>query len=205
MQKKICFGGTFNPIHNGHLICARAAMEAVEAAGVVLFPAGSPPHKPDPADLASAKDRLEMCRLAIAGTSGFEIDDREIRRPAPSFTIDTVRQLKAEGWKEVIWLIGADMLNDLPNWHDPDALLRETHFLIMARPGTNFAWKSLPPQFQVLRQNIIEVPGIDISSTAIRARVAAKVPIDFLAPPAVCRYIHKRRLYLPPNESIVSG
>ncbi len=189
MRKKICFGGTFNPIHNGHLLCARAAAEAEGGADIILFPAGSPPHKPGHADLATAEDRLEMCKLAITGASGFEIDDRETRRPGPSFTIDTARQLKRDGWTEVIWLIGADMVNALPSWHEPDALLREVRFLIMARPGTKFSWSTLPAAFQKLRENVVEVPQIDISSTDIRSRVRAGLPIDFLTPPPVCRYI----------------
>jgi nicotinate-nucleotide adenylyltransferase len=195
MRKKICFGGTFNPIHHGHLLCARAAAEAVGADSVVLFPAGSPPHKPGHVELAKAEDRLEMCRLAIAGASGLEIDDRELRRTGPSFTIDTARQLKQDGWDEVTWLIGADMLNLLPTWHEAQSLLREIRFLIMARPGTNLAWSSLPTAFQSLRANVVQVPQIDISATQIRNRVRAELPIDFFAPPGVCRYIAEHRLY----------
>ena len=195
MRKKICFGGTFNPIHNGHLLCARAAAEAGGFGNVVLFPAGSPPHKPGQAGLASAKDRLKMCKLAIKGARGFEIDGREIRRLGPSFTIDTARQLKRDGWDEVIWLIGADMVHALPTWHEADALLREVRFLIMARPGTQLSWSSLPPAFQKLQENVVQVPQIDISSTDIRKRVGAGQPIDFLAPAEVCRYITEHRLY----------
>lgn len=195
MQEKICFGGTFNPIHHGHLLCARAAAEAVGAKGVVLLPAGSPPHKPGQADLATPEHRLQMCRLGISGTIGFEIDDRELRRPGPSFTIDTARQLRRDGWNEVTWLIGSDMLNLLPNWHEPGALLAEVRFLIMARPGANLSWSKLPPAFQKLRKDVVEVPQIDISATDIRKRVRAGLPIDFLAPAEVCRYIAEHRLY----------
>ncbi|MGD0462274.1 MAG: nicotinate-nucleotide adenylyltransferase [Tepidisphaeraceae bacterium] len=195
MRKKICFGGTFNPIHHGHLLCARAAAEAVGADCVVLFPTGSPPHKPGETDLAGAEHRLQMCRLAIAGSGGFEIDDRELRRPGPSFTIDTARQLRREGWDEVTWLIGSDMLNLLPSWHEPEALLAEVRFLIMARPGANPSWSKLPAEFQKLRKNVVDVPQIDISATDIRHRVGLGLPIDFLAPPEVCRYILEHRLY----------
>jgi nicotinate-nucleotide adenylyltransferase len=195
MQAKICLGGTFNPIHHGHLLCARAAAEAVGAKTVVIFPTGTPAHKSAHPDLATAQDRLQMCRLAVAGINGFEVDDRESRRSGPSYTIDTARQLKASGWDEVAWLIGADMLNSLPTWHEPDALLREVRFIIMARPGNEFAWATLPPAYQALRSNVVTVPQIDISSTQIRQRAGAGLPIDYFCPPAVCRYIADHRLY----------
>jgi nicotinate-nucleotide adenylyltransferase len=198
MREKICFGGTFNPIHHGHLLCARAAIEAVGAKTVVVFPTGLPAHKPDEAHLASPRDRLEMCRLALAGVPGFELDDREVRRSGPSYTIHTARQLRQDGWSEVDWLIGSDMLNTLPSWHQADALLREVRFIIMARPGTKLAWSMLPPAFQALRQNVVEVPQIEISGTEIRRRVAAGLPIDYLCPPAVCRYIAEHKLYQMP-------
>jgi nicotinate-nucleotide adenylyltransferase len=199
MREKICFGGTFNPIHHGHLLCARAAAEAAGAKTVVLFPTGLPPHKPDLAALASPHHRLEMCRLAIAGVPGFELDDREVRQSGPSYTILTARQLKQDGWTEVNWLIGSDMLNILPRWYQAQALLGEVHFIVMARPGTDFAWSTLPPAFQTLRQNVVQVPQIDISGTEIRRRVAVGLPIDFLCPHAVCRYIADHQLYQTPT------
>ena len=199
MREKICLGGSFNPIHHGHLVCARVAAEAVGAKTIVIFPAGVPPHKPAHPDLASSHDRLEMCRLAVAGIRGFEVDDRELRRTGPSYTIDTARQLRKEGWREVSWLIGADMLNILPTWHEAEALLREVRFIIMARPGFQFAWDSLPTPFQTLRDNVVSVPQFDISSTDIRSRVRTGLPIDFYCPPAVGRYIHDHRLYQTPE------
>ncbi len=205
MRKKICFGGTFNPIHHGHLLCARAAAEAAGADGVVLFPAGSPPHKPGRSDLAGSGDRLEMCRLATAGAGGFAIDERELRRSGPSYTIDTARELRRDGWDEVIWLIGSDMLNMLPRWHEPEALLAEVRFLIMARPGAKPAWSSLPLAFQKLQNNVVEVPQIEISATDIRRRVKANLPIDFLTPAAVCRYIADHRLYRDDSAATAAG
>jgi nicotinate-nucleotide adenylyltransferase len=194
--EKLCIGGSFNPIHHGHLLCARAAAEALGAKPVVIFPAGSPPHKPGGADLASAEDRLAMCRLAVAGIEGFEVDDRELRRAGPSYTIETARELRREGWNQVAWLIGADMLNSLPKWHEPEALLREVRFVVMARPGTEFEWEKLPEAYRVLRENVVEVPGIEMSSTEIRRRVAKGSAIDYFCPPAVCRYIRDHGLYL---------
>jgi nicotinate-nucleotide adenylyltransferase len=194
MRDKICLGGSFNPIHHAHLLCGRAAAEAVGAKTVVLIPSGQAPHKPH-TEIAPSEDRLAMCRRAVEHVTGFEVDDREIRRPGPSFTIQTVRQLKQEGWDEVRWLIGADMLNTLPTWHQPAALIQEARLLVMARPGWTFDWDSLGPQFQTLREQVVQVPQIDISATEIRQRVRAGLPINFLTPPAVCQYIHDRKLY----------
>jgi len=195
MREKICFGGTFNPIHHGHLLCARAAAETVGAKTVVIFPAGNPAHRAGQADLAQPAARLEMCRLAVEGIDGFEIDDRECRRPGATYTIDTARELKKEGWSEVVWLIGADMLNTLPSWHEADALLREVRFVVMARPGTAFAWDRLPPGVRALEKNVVRVPQIDISGTEIRRRVGVGLSVEFFCPPKVCRYIEEHRLY----------
>jgi nicotinate-nucleotide adenylyltransferase len=193
--RKVCLGGSFNPIHHGHLLCARAAAEALGIKKVVLIPAAVSPHKIEDKSRAPAADRLEMCRLAIQGSPDFELDDREISRPGPSYTIDTVRQLRQAGWKEVIWLIGADLLSSLPKWHESDALLAEVRFVLMARPGWSFDVSALPPKFAALVQNVVEVPQIDIASTDIRRRVRLGLPIDFLTPPAVVRYIQDRGLY----------
>jgi nicotinate-nucleotide adenylyltransferase len=195
-MKRICLGGSFNPIHHAHLLCARAAAEAVGAETVVLVPGGQPPHKQGQLDLAAAADRLQMCRLAVEGVAGFEVEDLEIRREGPSFTLDTVRELKKRGWEEVPWLIGADMLQLLPTWHEPEALLAETRFVIMARPGWTINLKTLGKGMEVLRGQMVQVPQLHISATDIRRRVRAKLPIDFLTPPAVCRYIAERKLYV---------
>jgi nicotinate-nucleotide adenylyltransferase len=195
MREKVCFGGTFNPIHHGHLICARAAAEAVGAKTVVVFPAGSPAHKAGEEQVAPANDRLEMCRLALSARTGFELDDREIKRSGPTYTIDTATQLKRQGWTEVRWIIGADMVNFLPRWHKTDQLLEVVRFIVMARPGWTFDWDRLPKAVQRLRENVVEVPQIDISATEIRRRVKAGLPIDYLCPPEICRYIEERGLY----------
>jgi nicotinate-nucleotide adenylyltransferase len=196
MREKICFGGTFNPIHHGHLLCARAAAEAVGAGRVVLFPTGEPAHRAGQAHLAASAHRVQMCRLAIEGIEGFEIDDRECRRAGPTFTIDTARELRRQGWDKVTWLIGADMLNSLPKWREPEALLEEVEFLVMARPGIQFDWDGLPARFRFLRENVVAVPQIDISATEVRRRVGLGKSIEFFCPPAVCRYIAGNGLYL---------
>src|SRR5438874_10001193 len=111
----LCFGGSFNPIHNGHLICAQAVAQKAGYDRVLVIPSAQPPHKPT-ADLASATDRLAMCKLAVQGRDLFEISDIETRRAGPSYTLDTARELRRAGLNDIHWLIGADMLLYLPKW-----------------------------------------------------------------------------------------
>src|SRR5215204_3176269 len=100
-MRRLCFGGSFNPIHHGHLICARAAAEAAGFERVVLIPSALPPHKLDDTELASSTDRLAMCRLAVEGDPWFEVEDIELIRKGPSYTIDTARELRRRGWPDV--------------------------------------------------------------------------------------------------------
>ena len=192
---KLCFGGSFNPIHCGHLICARTAAERLGFERVVLIPSSQPPHKPAATDLAEAAHRVRMCELAVQGVGGFEVNDLETKRTGPSYTIDTVRELGRQGWSKVSWLIGADMLQNLPTWREPQALLREVDFVVMARPGWSFDWETLPEPFRVLRERVVETPLVDISATEIRQRVRAGLPIEFLTPELVARYIQQHGLY----------
>lgn len=146
--------------------------------------------------------RLQMCRLAIQTTDPhrgvqFDVSDIEIQREgAPSYTIDTVRQLKQQGWPSVSWLIGADMLNYLPKWHQSAALLEEANFAIMARPGVPIDWNALPPEFSKLQKNVVPAPLLEISSTEIRCRVRQGQAIDYLTPAGVVDYIYSQRLYV---------
>jgi nicotinate-nucleotide adenylyltransferase len=195
MPNTICLGGSFNPIHHGHLLCARAAAESLGAQRVVLIPAGQSPFKTH-AELAPAADRVQMCRLAIKDNATFEVQDRETRRAGPSYTIQTVRELKGAGWDSVTWLIGADMVQNLPKWHEAFQLIKEAELMVMSRPGSEIHWDSLPAEFRHLRNNVVEIPRIDISSTDIRRRVKAGLSIDFLTPLEVCGYIRERKLYL---------
>jgi len=192
-MSKLCLGGAFNPIHHAHLLCARAAAEALGHKTVVLIPTGNPYGKGSQSAMAPAGDRLAMCRLAVSGVEGFEVDDRETRRVGPTYTLDTVRQLKSEGWEKVPWLIGADQAMKLPTWHEPLELLKEAYLIVMNRPG----WDVSKLPFTVLAERLVQVPTLDISSTDIRARVAAGRGIEFLTPPAVCRFIADHGLYKP--------
>lgn len=194
-MRRLCFGGSFNPVHHGHLVCARHVAERLGFDTVVLIPSANPPHKPAAADLASAEHRVRMCRLVVGGLGGFEVDDLETKRTGPSYTIDTIRALKKQGWPEVNWLIGADMVRSLPTWHEPDALLEEVSFHILTRPGWSFDWDTLPAQFRGLEANVVDGPLIEIGATEIRRRVRSGWPIDFLTPAPVVEYIGLAGLY----------
>lgn len=193
---RLCYGGSFNPIHNGHLAVAKAVARSQGYAKVVLIPSGQPPHKPnDDPSMASAVDRLRMCQLAVEHDSVFSVSDIEITRAGPSFSIETIRRLRADGWHQVHWLIGADMLMALPNWREPEALPREARFIVVARPGWSFDWNALPPPFRVLQQNVVEAPLVPISASEIRQKITAGEPIDDWVPPAVVDYIKSKKLY----------
>jgi len=193
---RLVLGGTFDPIHYGHLRCARAAADALGIQTVVLIPNHVPPLKRLHPSPAPADERLGMCRLAISDLAGFEVDDRELRRTGPSYTIDTVRELKQAGWAQVPWLIGADQLPYLHKWHEPHALLSEALIYVTARPGFDIQWSTMSAEVKSLIGRVVLTPPVDISSTEIRRRVHEGVSIDGLTPPAVCRYIRERGLYL---------
>src|SRR3954447_19598971 len=171
MTRTLCFGGSFNPIHYGHLRCAEAVAGTAGFDQVLLIPSAHPPHKPDAADLAAPAQRLAMCRLAVAGNRSIEVSDIELNRAGPSYTLDTARKLRAMGVLEVNWLIGADMVRILPTWHKAQELLREVNFVIMARPGWEFDWDTLPAEFRELRSHVVDAPLVDVSATEIRRRV----------------------------------
>jgi nicotinate-nucleotide adenylyltransferase len=194
-MRRLVFGGSFNPIHHGHLLCAKGVAEKLGYDRVTLIPSALPPHKPASATLAASADRVAMTRLAVAGDPLFEVDSLEIERPGPSYTLDTARDLTARGQGPVNWLIGADMLLYLPKWHRPGQLLQEVNFIIVARQGWALDWEKLPPEYQHLRSNVVDVPLIAISATEIRNRVAAGLSIRYYTPDAVCNYIAEKGLY----------
>lgn len=194
-MKTLYFGGSFNPVHHGHLICARHAAERAGFDAVTLLPSATPPHKSTSIELAPARDRVRMCQLAIEGHRAFEVNDLETRRSGPSYTIDSARALAAQTGARVSWLIGADMVPTLPTWHDPDALLAEVDFVVLARPGWSFNWEAMPEQIRVLQTKVIEAPLIEISATDVRQRVRRGLPIDFLTPQPVVDYIRCTGLY----------
>ena len=177
-------GGSFDPIHHGHLILARAAREELELDRIIFIPANMSPHKADTKP-ATAKDRLEMVRLAIEGEEGFEASDIELRRAAPSYTVDTLRELKTlHPADEFVLLIGADNVAKFDTWREPEEIRRLAQIAVLDRAGS-----SVTREWPVVRRLV------DISSTDIRARVAAGRSIRYLTTPQVCGYIASHSLY----------
>ncbi|MDD5134048.1 MAG: nicotinate (nicotinamide) nucleotide adenylyltransferase [Phycisphaerae bacterium] len=202
MEKIILFGGTFDPVHNGHIAVSLAAVEKIGASKVILIPARRSPHKHQK-PLAMDNDRMAMLKLAVAGNALFEISPIELNRGEPSYTIDTVRQLKQKFGKacEFYWLLGVDMLGDLPKWYKAEELLSECNFSVMNRggfekPDFSFMTGKLSPEaIDKLRKNQIQTPLIDISSTEIRRRIVDGQDISEIVSAAVLSYIQKHKLY----------
>ncbi len=201
-QGVVLFGGTFNPIHIGHLIVARAAAEHLGVGRVVLIPSANPPHKSGE-ELASPADRLEMARAATAGEPGFEVDDIELRREGPSYTVLTVRAFRRRLGDEVplFWLIGADTLSELAAWYRTAELVSLCRIVTAVRPGydrpdtTPLRRVLSAEHVRRLEEDIIPTPRIDISATDIRRRVREGRSIRFLVPDAVADRIVAGGLY----------
>ena len=194
-MRRLILGGSFNPIHHGHLACSRAVAEAMGFGRVTLIPTAQPPHKAEAATLADAAHRVAMLRVSTAGDGLFDVDEIEMGRAGPSFTIDTAAELARRGEGPIHWLIGADMLLYLPKWHRVDELLTQVNFVIMARPGWPIDWAKLPANLQRLQANVVEAPLMSITASNIRERVSRGLPIRYLTPDPVCEYIAHHGLY----------
>lgn len=178
------YGGSFDPIHHGHLILARTAREELGLDRVVFVPAGISPHKLSRPP-APAATRCEMVAAAIAGEEGFDWSDCEVRRAGPSFAIDTVREFRErEHGSEIFYFIGEDNLPALDTWKDIEVLKTLCRFVVLAR-GIEEADGGFPVIQRV----------IDISSTDIRNRVASGLPVRYLLPDLVCDILTRERLY----------
>jgi nicotinate-nucleotide adenylyltransferase len=186
--KKIgILGGTFDPIHHGHLILARDALEQLGLDSVIFIPAAIAPHKLGRKPTA-AEIRLEMLRAAIEGEAQFCLDAMELERPAPSYTVDTMEALKArESDAEFVCLIGEDNVAQLPTWHRFSDLSKMVQFAVLDRSGL----QTTHP-YPIIRRHL------DISATDIRNRVAHGQSIRYLVPPAVGKVIRERQLYREP-------
>jgi len=198
----ILFGGTFDPIHNGHTRVAKAAAAKIGAAKVVFIPAKRSPHK-QVFPVAGAEQRIEMISLAIEGSDTFCVSDVEVKRPEPSYTIDTVHAFKAKYGEDaqLYWLIGADMVADLAKWHRINELIDQCNLSVMLRGG--FERPDLGGveeafghrRVEKLRQNVLLTPAIDISSTQIRRKVAAGQDFSDMVHSLVADYIEQKGLY----------
>lgn len=193
------FGGTFDPIHMGHLIVAEEVRVKLGLAEMIFVPAGKPWLKADRA-ISSVTHRLEMISLAIADNPHFKISTIEANRPGPSYTIDTIDALKQQlGTKaRLFFVLGSDALSDLPKWKQPSRLVQECQLVTFMRPNSAVpSYKLLESAIPGISQHVIfvEVPQIDISATQIRSRISQKEPLSDLVPTAVERYIIEHGLY----------
>jgi nicotinate-nucleotide adenylyltransferase len=191
-------GGTFNPPHLGHLVCAQEAYIQLRLARVMLVPARIPPHKAVD-DEPGASHRLEMCRLAIHGDEErFEVSDLEIRREGPSYTVDTLEELHSSNPDNDLFLIlGGDIAAGLPGWHEPERVLSLATIAVAERPGTPHdaiaeALRSIPGGEH---GRFFDMPEIGISSTMLRERARTGESTRYLLPDAVRDYIDRHRLY----------
>lgn len=199
------FGGTFDPVHLGHLVLAEQCREQAGLDQVLFVPSARPPHKLDQETTPFAQ-RAEMLALAIAGQSAFQLDEMEKDRPGPSFTADTLQLLKyRQPLAELSLLLGADALNDLPMWHGPQRIAALARLLVVARPGS-----ALPdeeairarlalPSGSSLAVQVVHTPAIDIASRDLRRRVREGKSIRYLVPRAVEIYIQEKQLYQGPE------
>ncbi len=185
-------GGTFDPIHFGHLAIAEEARERLGLARVLFIPTGAPPHKPR--GRADAEDRRRMAELAVADNPAFAVSRLEIDRPGRSYTVETLRALRAQYPEaDFTLLLGADMALEFHRWRDPEGILAQATVAAITRPGYDLSHLAALPTAG--RITPLEAPGLLISSTDLRARVREGRSIRYLVPAAVREYIAARALY----------
>jgi nicotinate-nucleotide adenylyltransferase len=191
-------GGTFNPPHVAHLLCAQEAHDQLGLDVVVLMPAAVPPHK-EARDDPGAGARVEMCRLAVGSDPRFDVSTLEVQRGGPSYTADTLREIheKAPG-DDLTFIVGGDMAHSLPAWHQPAEVVRLARLGVAEREGA--AREDIAARVAAVpgsdgRVTFFDLPRVDVSSSLIRRRVAAGRPIRFLVPDDVAEYIAARGLY----------
>lgn len=186
------FGGSFDPIHHGHLIVAQVAREQLGLDEVRFVPAREQPFKRGRHN-SSADHRAAMLRIALSGSSGFSLEPSELNRPGPSYTVDTLEELRRrDPSADLVLLLGADAAAELPAWHRAERVRELARVIVFARPGAKVpesSWIS----------GTIEVPAINISATGIRERVRRGQPIRYWVPDGVAEYISSHRLYLDPE------
>jgi nicotinate-nucleotide adenylyltransferase len=192
-------GGTFNPPHLAHLVCASEARAQLSLERVVLVPTGVPPHKPMEQE-PGATHRLAMCRLAVQGHRDWlAVSSIEVERAGPSFTVDTLREIhETQPGDELTFIVGGDMAWSLPSWRDPEGILELASLAVAERVGARReeVRSRLGTLAGARRISYIDVPRLDISSSALRRRVREGRPLDYLVADAVADYIEQWRLYL---------
>ncbi len=194
------FGGTFDPIHNGHLAVARAAKNQLGLEQVVFVPVGTPPHKRwQP--VTPAEYRWRMVSLAVADEPDFVVSRVDIDRPAPQYSVDTVRLLRREfgtAAENTFFIIGADALNNFPRWKNAAGIVAQCCIAVVHRPGFRPDVQSVVAAVPQLASRLVwvEMPPVPVSATEIRRRVGQGLPIDDMVPPVVAEYIVRQRLYV---------
>ena len=190
-------GGTFNPIHHGHLVSAEVAAAAFHLERVLLVPAGQNPLKRHAE--VSAEHRVQMTRLAARDNPLLQVSTVDVNRPPPSYTVDTMALLaELHPGGSLYLIVGADALPDLPDWRDPHRLLDLCHVIALSRPGYAL---EVPPQVRAAlggrsrRIHLQEMPELEISSTDLRRRFRTGMPVRYLLPEVVERYVREKRLY----------
>jgi nicotinate-nucleotide adenylyltransferase len=195
-------GGTFDPIHHGHLVAASEVGHVFALDEVVFVPTGQPWQKAG-SPVSAAEDRYLMTVIATASNPRFSVSRVDIDRPGPTYTIDTLHELRAVRGPdaEFFFITGADALEHIMTWQDADELFKLAHFVGCTRPGHRLSGAGLPDD----RVSLIEIPALAVSSTQCRERVAAGVPIWYLVPDGVVQYISKRDLYRSGDTGQESG
>lgn len=186
-------GGTFNPIHIGHLILAEEAREKLNLDRIIFVPAYLPPHK-DNSDIAWANDRLSMVKLAIKGNRNFLVSDIEIKRNGRSYTIDTLKEFKVKYPKDDLYfIIGSDLLKYLDEWKDLNEIIQMVKFIVATRPG--YPLEKIPSHITT-----VAIRAVDVSGFEIRKAIRQNLSFRYLVPEAVLRYIVKKKLYKMANS-----
>jgi len=192
-------GGTFDPIHYGHLVIAEDARVYLHLDKVLFVPTYQPPHKPE-GSYSAFQHRVRMTELAIADNPHFVLSLIEAERPGPSYTVDTLRQLQAELGPdaELYFVMGMDSLADMPTWHKPAELLGLCRIVVAERAGYQIDLSALERALPGLREKLelIDTPELSISSTDLQQRVRRGLSIRYQVPPAVEKYIYEHKLYL---------
>jgi len=197
MRRIGVMGGTFDPVHHGHLVAASEVAHDFTLDEVIFVPTGEPYQK-DYRAVSPAEDRYLMTVIATASNPKFSVSRVDIDRGGPTYTIDTLRDLRAAGPDDDFFFItGADALAEILTWHDVDELFTLAHFVGCTRPGHRLSGAGLPDG----KVSLVEIPALAISSTECRARVGAGEPVWYLVPDGVVQYIAKRKLYAKANDT----